>query len=148
MKESGFLVGFLAFFLLFTIVSWDYPFVSALYPRMLLACGFALAGGKIVLLLKGKTALAGVKTETHAHPKRMWVYLGSGILYIVLMPIFGFILGTLCVMVLLFGLFKINMKTTLGLAIVTSLILYSIFALALGIPLPKGPIEHFLLGLL
>ena len=148
MKEWAFLVGFLALFLLFTIVSWDYPFVSALYPRMLLGCGFVLGGVKMVLLLKGKMGPAGEKPETHADPKRMWIYLGGGILYIVLMPIFGFTLGTLLVIGLLLSFFKINLKTTLGVAIGTPLILYSIFALALGIPLPRGPIEDLLLSLL
>ena len=148
MKEWGFLIGFLALFHLFTIVSWDYPFVSALYPRMLLGCGFVLGGIQMVLLLKGKMGTAGEKPDTRADPKRMWIYLGGGILYIVLMPVLGFILGTLLVMVLLFVLFKINMKTSLGVAIGTPLILYFIFSLALGIPLPKGPIENLLLGLL
>jgi len=78
----------------------------------------------------------------------MWIYLGGGILYIVLMPIFGFTLGTLLVIGLLLSFFKINLKTTLGVAIGTPLILYSIFALALGIPLPRGPIEDLLLSLL
>lgn len=146
MKEWIFLLGFLSLFLLFTLTSWDYPFVSALYPRILLICGFILLGAKIAFVLKEekRTDPAGGNPDSSPYPKRMWIYLGSGILYMLLMPTLGFILSSLIILILLLRLFGNNLRITLGVATGVSLILYFIFALALGIPLPKGVIEGLL----
>ena len=148
MKDWLFLLGLVAFFLFFTISSWDYPFISALYPRMLLIAGLVLSGTKIILKLKSKykereTEQTAGEPETSPYPKRMWIYLGSGILYILLMPALGFILSSLITMMILFSLFGIKLKTSLGIAVGTSLSLYVIFVIALGIPLPKGVVENF-----
>jgi hypothetical protein len=74
----------------------------------------------------------------------MWVYLGSGVLYMVLMPVLGFILSSLVTLMILFGLYRINLKTTLGVSIGTAFALHYIFVVALDIPLPKGVLEKIL----
>jgi len=149
MKDWLFLLGFNAFALFLTMSSWDYPFISALYPRMLLACGFVLSGIKVVLMLRSKSKEKGVDrtavtVETSPNPKRMWIYLGSGILYILLMPDLGFILSSLVILIILLTLFGIKLKTTLSVAVGTSLALYLIFVIFLGIPMPKGVVESLL----
>ena len=150
MKEWIFLLGFVALALLLTIVSWDYPFISALYPRILLGCGFILSGIKIVRLLskKGKekgTGETAEDAETLRYPKRMWIYLGSGILYILLMPLLGFILSSFLTLMVLFALYRVRFKTTLSVALGTSAALYLIFVVFLDIPMPRGIIENWLL---
>jgi hypothetical protein len=145
MKEWIFLLGFLSFFLLFTITSWDYPFVSALYPRILLASGFILGVLKVVFLLKRRPRGGEAKRDQPQEPfhrRRMWFYLGCGVLYIILMPLLGFIASSLITLLLLFALFGIHWKTTVAVAIGTSTVLYLIFAVALDIPLPKGFLEN------
>jgi hypothetical protein len=143
-KEWSFLLGFVALALFLTISSWDYPFISALYPRMLLISGFVLCGIKVVRMLinkEQKVEEQGGDRENLRYPERMWVYLGCGILYMVLMPVLGFILSSLVTLVILFGLYRINLKTNLGVSIGTALALHFIFVAALDIPLPKGVLE-------
>ena len=149
MKEWAFLLGFVALALFLTIVSWDYPFISALYPRILLACGFILSGIKIVRMLisKGKekrTEEITEESETLRYPKRMWIYLGSGMLYVLLMPLLGFILSSFITLMLLFGLYGVKFSTTLSVALGSSLTLYLLFVVFLNIPLPRGIIENWL----
>ena len=149
MKEWAFLSGFVALALFLTVTSWDYPFISAFYPRMLLISGFVLSGIKVVRMLRNKEKEQGVEEqagdgETLRYPERMWVYLGCGILYMVLMPLLGFILSSLVTLMILFGLYRINLKTTLGVSIGTALALHYIFVVALDIPLPKGVLEKLL----
>lgn len=149
MKDWAFLLGFLAFALFFTIASWDYPFISALYPRMLLACGFILSGIKIVKMLtsKGKRIRTGEmaeESEVLRYPKRMWIYLGSGILYILIMPFLGFILSSFITLLVLFASYRVKLKTTFSVASGTSLVLYLIFVVFLDIPMPRGIIENWL----
>jgi hypothetical protein len=149
MKDWAFLLGFVALALLLTIVSWDYPFISALYPRILLACGFILSGIKIALMLsrRGKERRTGEMTEESEilrYPKRMWIYLGSGMLYVLLMPFLGFILSSFFILMLLFGLYGVKFKTTLRVALCSSLALYLIFVVFLAIPMPRGIIENWL----
>lgn len=150
MKDWAFLLGFLIFAVLLTISSWDYPFITALYPRLLLTCGFILCGVKIGLMFRNK---AGIKNEDETgeatsnlqkKPINMWIYLGCGFLYTLLMPILGFILSTLLTLVVLFGLFRVKTIINLTIALSTSLVLYVIFVIALDIPLPKGIIENML----
>jgi len=146
-KEWAFLLGFVALALFLTVSSWDYPFISALYPRMLLISGFVLSGIKVVRMLRNKGPKAEEQVgdgETLRYPERMWVYLGCGILYMVLMPLLGFILSSLVTLMILFGLYRINLKTTLGVSIGTALALYFIFVVALDVPLPKGVLEKWL----
>ncbi|MDN5347697.1 MAG: Tripartite tricarboxylate transporter TctB family [Clostridia bacterium] len=147
-KDWAFLTGFLAFALFLTISSWDYPFIVAIYPRLLLICGFVLSGLKIAFIFKNKSE---VKVEVaEAGPggsenrKYMWIYLACGILYMLLMPVLGFILSTFVTMIVLLGLFRIEFKTALPVAVGTPLILYVIFVIALEIPLPKGIVENLL----
>jgi hypothetical protein len=143
-KEWSFLSGFLALALFLTVTSWDYPFISALYPRMLLISGFVLCGIKLIRMLGSKEQKAVEQVgdrEDLRYPGRMWVYLGCGILYMVLMPVLGFILSSLVTLVILFGLYRINLKTNLGVSIGTALALHFIFVAALDIPLPKGVLE-------
>jgi hypothetical protein len=143
-KEWSFLLGFVALALFLTISSWDYPFISALYPRMLLISGFVLCGIKVVRMLGNKQQKVKEQVgdeENLRYPERMWVYLGSGVLYMVLMPVLGFILSSLVTLTILFGLYRINLKTNLGVSIGTALALHYIFVVALDIPLPKGVLE-------
>jgi hypothetical protein len=145
MKEWSFLLGFVALALFLTISSWDYPFISALYPRMLLISGFVLCGIKVVRMLGNKQQKVKEQVgdeENLRYPERMWVYLGSGVLYMVLMPVLGFILSSLVTLTILFGLYRINLKTNLGVSIGTALALHYIFVVALDIPLPKGVLER------
>jgi len=148
-KEWAFLSGFVVLALFLTVTSWDYPFISAFYPRMLLISGFVLSGIKVVRMLRNKGKEQGVEeqagdSEILRYPKRMWVYLGCGILYMVLMPVLGFILSSLVTLMILFGLYRINLKTTLGVSIGTAFALHYIFVVALDIPLPKGVLEKLL----
>lgn len=149
MKEWVFLLGFVVLALFLTIVSWDYPFISALYPRMLLACGFILSGIKMVQMLGSKDKEKGTEeiteeSETLRYPKRMWTYLGSGMLYVLLMPFLGFILSSFITLMVLFGLFRVKFSTTLSVALGSSLVLYLLFVVFLNIPLPRGVIENWL----
>jgi Tripartite tricarboxylate transporter TctB family len=135
MKDWAFLLGFVALALFLTFVSWDYPFISALYPRMLLACGFILSGIKMVKMLTGKhngkrTEEMAEESETFRYPRRMWIYLGSGILYVLLMPVLGF--------------FGVKFKTTFSVALGSTVGLHLIFVAFLQIPLPRGIIENWL----
>jgi hypothetical protein len=146
-KEWAFLLGFVALALFLTVSSWDYPFISALYPRMLLISGFVLSGIKVIRMLgnKGQKAEEQVgDKENLRYPERMWAYLGCGILYMFLMPVLGFILSSLVTLMILFGLYRINLKTTLGVSVGTALALHYVFVVALDIPLPKGVLEKWL----
>ena len=149
MKDWAFLLGFVALALFLTFVSWDYPFISALYPRMLLACGFILSGIKMVKMLtskhKGKrTEEMAEESETFRYPRRMWIYLGSGIFYVLLMPVLGFLLSTFVTLMVLFGFFGVKFKTTFSVALGSTVGLHLIFVAFLQIPLPRGIIENWL----
>ena len=149
MKEWAFLLGFVALALFLTIASWDYPPISALYPRMLLACGFILSGIKMVRMLgsqsrEKRTEEITEDSERLRYPKRMWIYLGSGMLYVLLMPVLGFILSSFITLMVLFGLYRVKFSTTLSVALGSSLTLYLLFVVFLNIPLPRGIIENWL----
>jgi len=149
MKDWAFLFGVVGLSLFLTFISWDYPFISALYPLMLLACGFILSGIKMVKMLtskhKGKrTEEMAEESETLRYPRRMWIYLGSGILYVLLMPVLGFLLSTFVTLMVLFGFFGVKFKTTFGVALGCTVGLHLIFVAFLQIPLPRGIIENWL----
>lgn len=149
MKEWVFVLGFVALAVFLTAVSWDYPFISALYPRLLLACGFFLSGVKIFRLLRDRkkqivrAAPAGAE-EHPPHPQRMWIYLGSGVLYMLLMPPLGFILSSFVTLFVLFRFYGLQPKTTLSVSLGTPLSLHFLFVVALRIPLPRGVVERLL----
>ncbi|KYH31762.1 tripartite tricarboxylate transporter TctB family protein [Neomoorella mulderi] len=145
MKDWAFVTGFLIFALFLTISSWNYPFVSAIYPRLLLICGFVLSIIKIVIKLRNRAPeQVPEETGTSKNLKKMWIYLGNGILYVLLMPVLGFTLSTFVILIALLSLFGIRFKTTLGVAICSSAILYIVFVVLLGIPLPRGIFEELL----
>jgi hypothetical protein len=100
-----------------------------------------------MLTSKGKGIRTGgmaEESEVLRYPKRMWIYLGSGILYILIMPFLGFILSSFITLLVLFASYRVKLKTTFSVASGTSLVLYLIFVVFLDIPMPRGIIENWL----
>jgi hypothetical protein len=84
------------------------------------------------------------ESEILRYPQRMWIYLGSGMLYVLLMPLLGFILSSLITLTVLFGLYGVKLHTTLSVALSSSFILHFLFVVFLNIPLPRGIVENWL----
>jgi len=148
MREWVFVISFLSFIVFFAITSWNYPYISILYPRIIMVIGAILGVAKIVMLLRkrkeDKTEEEERIEEDYVDQKKMWMYLACGILCIVIMPYLGFALTSIITLGILFTLLGLNLRTIGIISIGTTLALYVIFVLLLKIPLPKG----ILLGLL
>lgn len=148
------LVSYFTFLVFMTIVSRTYPFQAALFPRILLAAGFIVAGIELWKKLLRKEVLER-RVEVSGHeeaPKkglrrdgvRIGVYAICGFLYVALLDTLGYILTQFLIMGFLMKCLGLNWKSTLGLAIGTALGGYLVFAVGLELPLPKGVLEKML----
>jgi hypothetical protein len=153
-RDLFFFAGYFAFLIFLTIVSWNYPNKSALFPRMLIAAGFLVCGSALWKRLARKEAL---KRDVDAHrPEepvkkglkrdgvRIGVYAACGFLYPLLLPTLGYILTQFLIMSVLLTCLRVSWKTVLALAIGTALGGYLVFAVGLELPLPKFVLEKIL----
>lgn len=148
------LASYFSFLIFLTIVSWTYPFQAALFPRLLLAAGFIIAGTELWKKLARKEVLKRRNTAAgYAEPSRkglqrdgvrIGVYALCGFLYVALLDPLGYTLTQFLIMGLLMKFLGLNWKTALGLAIGTAIGGYLVFAAGLELPLPKGVFERML----
>lgn len=153
-KDVVLLIGSFSFLIFLTILSWDYPFQAALFPRLLLGAGFVVCTLELIMKLKhkgqgperghhsSKEALAGGSIkESRA---RIAIFVACGFSYLFLLPTLGYILTQFLVIGVLLTLLGINWKTTLALAVGTAFGGYLLFAVVLQLPLPTGVVERLI----
>lgn len=152
-REAILFTGFISFLVFLAIVSWTYPFQAALFPRMLIAAGFLIAGTELIRKVWGKEGSGKHLSPRHEELPdedtredglRIAIYAACGFSYIILLPTLGYMLAQFLILGTLLKLYGIGWKTALALAVGTALASYLVFAVALELPLPKGVAEGLL----
>ncbi len=108
------------------------PFISAL----MLAAASALLTGLACLQPSGASPWAAI-WQGHSWQKILAVAAGL-LMYVAVLALAGFVVATIPLMILLFGLSGMKCRMTLGASMVSVALAYGLFSFLLKTPLPRG----------
>ena len=128
------------------------PYGPSLFPR-LVACAMALAS--VLLIVSGLRQLPRrkwIELADWAYQPRSYILffsvIGAVVAYLLLAERLGFLTLSIVILIFLFNVSRglRRWKSNVVIALVFSVLIFSLFSLVLRVPLPYGPLESFAMG--
>ena len=119
------------------------PHEPKIFPALLAFCLIVFGAAQLLADIRARQAeRAAAKPFSPRYAVQILATIGNGVLYALLFEPVGFVLSTICFLMVEFVIFdglKI-WKRGLVIAVVFTVIIYLVFGLLLGIVLPKSPL--------